>query len=192
MRSVCVFCGSNPGRDPAFADAARAFGTLVAQHGLSLVTGGGGLGLMGAVTDAALAAGGEVIGVIPSALVDREVSHARLTRRVVVRTMFERMQGMMDHADAFVTLPGGIGTLDELFEVWSWNQLGLFAKPSGLLDVGGYWGPLLAMLERMVAQGFLRPEHRVLLRVETDPARLLAGLAEWRAPRVLAGTRPGA
>jgi hypothetical protein len=190
MKRLCVFCGARDGAEPAYLEAALAFGTLVAQRGLTLVTGGGALGLMGAVTDAALAAGGEVVGVIPTALVDREVAHARLTRRVVVRTMFERMQGMMDEADAFVSLPGGIGTLDELFEVWTWNQLGLFAKPSGLLNVADYWTPLVAMLDRIAEQRFMTREQRELLLVDTDAARLLERLAEWRPPRVLAGTRP--
>jgi hypothetical protein len=189
MKRICVFCGANAGADPAFAKAARAFGTLVAQRGLVLVTGGGALGLMGLVTDAALAAGGEVVGVIPTALVDREVAHARLTRRIVVDTMFERMQGMMDNADAFVSLPGGIGTLDELFEVWTWNQLGLFAKPNGLLNVADYWTPLLAMLDRIAEQRFMHPDQRALLIAETDAARLLERLEEWRPPRTLAGIR---
>ncbi len=189
MKRICVFCGSNAGANPAYTEAARAFGALVAARGIALVTGGGALGLMGAVTDAALAAGGGVIGVIPSVLVDREVAHAKLTRRIVVTTMFERMQGMMDNADAFVSLPGGIGTLDELFEVWTWNQLGLFAKPSGLLNVAGYWDPLLAMLDRAASERFLRPEHRGLLLADTEPARLLDRLAAWKAPRAFAGTR---
>lgn len=190
MKRICVFCGSNAGANPAFADAAQSFGRLVAQRGLVLVTGGGALGLMGVVTDAALAAGGEVVGVIPATLVDREVAHARLTRRIVVNTLFERMQGMLENADAFVSLPGGIGTLDELFEVWTWNQLGLMAKPSALLNVADYWTPLLALLDRIVEQRFMRAEHRELLIAETDGARLLARLAEWQPPRSFAGTRP--
>lgn len=190
MKRVCVFCGARAGASAAYAETARAFGALVAQRGLGLVTGGGALGLMGIVTDAALAAGGEVIGVIPGSLVEREVAHARLTERVVVRDMFERKGRMMALADAFVALPGGMGTLDEITEVLTWTQLGLFAKPCGLVNVGGYWDPLLAMLDRAVAQGFLSPEHRALTQVDDDAGRLLERFAAWRAPAALAGTKP--
>jgi uncharacterized protein (TIGR00730 family) len=190
MKSVCVFCGAREGVRAEYVAAARALGALVAARGLALVTGGGGLGLMGAATDAALAGGARVIGVIPGSLVEREVAHPRLHERVVVRDMFERKGEMMRRADAFVALPGGMGTLDELTEVLTWTQLGLFAKPFGLVNVGGYWDPLLAMLDRAVAEGFLSPEHRALTRVDSDAARLLDGLALWRPPARLAGTRP--
>jgi hypothetical protein len=185
-----VFCGAREGLGSDHLAAARAFGTLVAARGLALVTGGGGLGLMGAVTDAALAGGATVTGVIPASLVDREVAHPRLSERVVVRDMFERKGEMMRRADAFVALPGGMGTLDELTEVLTWTQLGLLAKPLGLVDVNGYWSALLAMLDRAVAEGFLTPEHRALARVDTDAARLLDHLSAWRPPIALAGTRP--
>jgi uncharacterized protein (TIGR00730 family) len=190
MKRICVFCGARAGASAAYAETARAVGALVARRGLGLVTGGGALGLMGIVTDAALAAGAEVIGVIPASLVGREVAHARLSERVVVRDMFERKARMMALADAFIALPGGMGTLDELTEVLTWTQLGLFAKPCGLLNVGEYWSPLLAMLDRAVAEGFLSPEHRALLQVDTDPERLLGRFAEWRAPATFAGTKP--
>lgn len=186
---ICVFCGARDGTSPAYAAAARAFGTLVAARGLGLVTGGGALGLMGVVTDAALAGGAEVIGVIPGSLVEREVAHARLSQRIVVRDMFERKGTMMELAGAFVALPGGMGTLDELSEVLTWTQLGLLAKPCGLVNVNDYWSPLLAMLDRAAAEGFLAPEHRALLHVETDAARLLDRFDAWQPPRALAGTR---
>lgn len=189
MKHVCVFCGAREGANPRYAEAARAFGALVAARGLGLVTGGGALGLMGVVTDAALAGGSNVVGVIPSSLVDREVAHARLSERVVVRDMFERKREMMQRADAFVALPGGMGTLDELTEVLTWTQLGLFAKPFGLVNVNDYWSPLLAMLDRAVAEGFLSPEHRALTQVDESAARLLDRLAAWQAPAALAGTR---
>jgi uncharacterized protein (TIGR00730 family) len=190
MKSVCVFCGARDGVGPAYVAAARAFGALVAARGLALVTGGGGLGLMGAVTDAALAGGAPVIGVIPASLVDREVAHSRLSERVVVRDMFERKGEMMRRADVFVALAGGMGTLDELTEVLTWTQLGLLAKPFGLVNVNDYWSPLLVMLDRAVAEGFLSLEHRALMRVDSDAARLLDALASWKPPLAFAGTRP--
>lgn len=190
MKRVCVFCGARDGASAVYTETARAFGALVAARGLGLVTGGGALGLMGVVTDAALAGGGEVIGVIPSSLVDREVAHARLSERLVVRDMFERKGLMMELADAFIALPGGMGTLDELTEVLTWTQLGLLAKPLGLVNVNDYWGSLLAMLDRAVAEGFLSREHRALAQVDGDAARLLDRFATWRAPVAFAGTRP--
>jgi uncharacterized protein (TIGR00730 family) len=190
MKQICVFCGAREGANPAYAESARTLGALVAARGCTLVTGGGALGLMGVVTDAALAGGALVVGVIPGSLVEREVVHERLSERVVVRDMFERKGEMMRRADAFVALPGGMGTLDELTEVLTWTQLGLFAKPFGLLNVNDYWGPLLSMLDRAVAEGFLSLEHRALMRVETDATRLLDRLAQWRPPAALAGTRP--
>ncbi|MBM4385143.1 MAG: TIGR00730 family Rossman fold protein [Deltaproteobacteria bacterium] len=189
MKWVCVFCGAREGASAAYAEAARAFGALVAARGLGLVTGGGALGLMGVVTDAALAGGASVVGVIPASLVDREVAHVRLTERVVVRDMFERKGEMMRRADAFLALPGGMGTLDEITEVLTWTQLGLFAKPCGLVNVSGYWDPLLAMLDRAVAQGFLSHEHRALTQVDSDAARLLDRFAAWQQPSAFAGSR---
>ena len=176
LRSVCVFCGSSPGRDPAFAAAARELGTRLAAQRRTLVYGGGRVGLMGLVADAALAGGARVIGVIPEALAAREVAHHGLTELRVVPSMHTRKALMADLADAFVALPGGFGTLDELFEIVTWAQLGLHAKPIGLLDVNGYFGPLLALADRAVAEAFVRPEHRRLLVVAAGVPGLLEGL----------------
>jgi len=160
MKSVCVYCGSSIGARPAYAQQAAALGTRLANEGLALVYGGGNVGLMGIVADAALAAGGEVIGVIPEQLVGWEVAHQGLTRLEIVATMHERKARMFDLSDAFVALPGGFGTLDEMFEMLTWRQLGLGDKPCAFLDVDGYFVPLMAMLDRMLAEGFLREEHR--------------------------------
>lgn len=176
LRSVCVFCGSSAGRDPAYAAAARELGTRLAAEGRTLVYGGGRVGLMGVLADAALAGGGHVIGVIPEALAAREVAHRGLGELRVVPSMHTRKALMADLAEAFVALPGGFGTLDELFEIVTWAQLGIHAKPIGLLDVKGYFDPLLAFAERAVADAFVRPEHRGLLVVDTDVGRLLERL----------------
>lgn len=183
LASVCVFCGSSPGRDPGFTQAAERFGRLLAERGLSVVTGGGHVGMMGAVADAALAAGGQVRGVITRALLDREVGHRGLTELRVVDTMHQRKALMADLADAFVMLPGGFGTLEELFEAVTWSQLGIHDKPCGVLDVAGYFDPLAALLDGAVRQGFVRAEHRDLLLVDEDPAALLDRLAAWRPVR---------
>jgi len=180
MNAVCVYCGSGLGNRAAYADAARALGAAAARRGIRIVYGGASVGLMGALADAALAAGGEVEGVIPRRLVDRELAHAGLTRLQVVDTMLERKERMAALADAFVALPGGIGTLDELFENMTWTQLGIHAKPSGVLDVDGYWAPLLALLDRQVEEGFLRRPWRELLRVADDAGALLDALANDR------------
>lgn len=177
MRHVCVFCGSSPGGQPAYLAAAVALGGLVARRGLGLVYGGASIGLMGAVADAALAGGGEVVGVIPAALEAKEIAHERLTRLEVVSSMHERKARMAELADAFVALPGGMGTLEETAEILTWAQLGLHHKPCGLLDVEGYWAPLVAFLDRAVRERFLRPEDRELLLVEQDPEALLDRLA---------------
>jgi uncharacterized protein (TIGR00730 family) len=173
MRHVCVFCGSSSGARPEYAEAARRFGTALAGRGLGLVYGGGHVGLMGVLADAALAAGGEVVGVIPQALVDRELAHGRLTELLVVDTMHQRKALMADRADAFAALPGGFGTGDELFEILTWAQLGLHARPVGLLNVAGFFGPLLGWVDLAVREGFLRPEHRDLLVVADEPEALL-------------------
>ncbi len=172
-RSVCVFCGSSEGIDPVHAAQAERLGGELARRGLTLVYGAGDIGLMGVLADAVLAGGGKVVGVIPQSLVDREVCHAGLTELHVVRTMHERKALMADRSDAFLALPGGYGTLDELFEILTWAQLGIHGKPVGLADVGGFFGPLLAWIERAVAEGFLREKHRGLLLVDADPVRLL-------------------
>ena len=180
MPSVCVFCGSSVGGGPEYAEAARRFGAALAGRGLEVVYGAGHVGLMGVLADAVLAAGGRVVGVIPQALVDRELAHTGLTELHVVETMHQRKALMADRADAFAALPGGFGTADELFEVLTWAQLGLHAKPIGLLDVAGFFAPLLAWVDQGVRAGFLRPQHRNLLRVARGPEELLDLLAERR------------
>jgi uncharacterized protein (TIGR00730 family) len=172
--SVAVYCGSRFGHSPAFADAARTLGELIGKSGATLVYGGGRVGLMGAVADAVMAAGGQVIGVIPQALMDREVGHAGLTELHVVQTMHERKQLMAERADAFISLPGGIGTLEELYEVWSWQQLGYHDKPVALLNVEGYYDALLEFHRVMHGRGFVSDAQFNALLVETDPALLLA------------------
>jgi uncharacterized protein (TIGR00730 family) len=171
--SVAVYCGSRFGDSPAFADAARTLGDLIGRGGATLVYGGGRVGLMGTVADAVMAAGGQVIGVIPQALMDREVGHTGLTELHVVQTMHERKQLMAERADAFISLPGGIGTLEELYEVWSWQQLGYHDKPVALLNVEGYYDALLEFHRVMQARGFVSDAQFNALLVETDPARLL-------------------
>ena len=182
IRSICVFCGASTGRDPAYAAAAAATGEILARRGIRLVYGGGRRGLMGELADAALAAGGEVIGVIPRGLVDRELAHPTLTELLVVETLHERKARMAELADGFLTLPGGLGTLEELAEVLSWAQLDLHAKPIGLLDVGGYFGSLEAFLDRAVDAGFLALRHRRLLLRDDDLERLLQAFDAWQPP----------
>ena len=160
MKSICVYCGSNAGNRPIYAERAVALGQRIAHEGLALIYGGGNVGLMGLAADAALAAGGEVIGVIPEQLVTWEVAHKGLTRLEVVANMHERKMRMFDLSDAFVALPGGFGTLDEMFEMLTWRQLGLGDKPCAFLDVDGFFAPLMQMLDRMVAERFLHPEQR--------------------------------
>ncbi|WP_022927945.1 TIGR00730 family Rossman fold protein [Patulibacter americanus] len=184
FRSICVYAGSNPGDDPTHAETARALGTLLAERGIGVVYGGGRTGLMGAVADATLAAGGTVVGIIPAHLEEREVAHRGLTELVVVGSMHERKTLMAERADAFVALPGGLGTLEELVEVATWTQLGIHDKPVGLLDSAGYWRPLDAFLEHAVAAGFLHPEHRKAIVREDDPAAMLDALEAWRPVQV--------
>jgi uncharacterized protein (TIGR00730 family) len=180
--SVCVFCGSNGGADPAYVAAAEAVGTGLAQRGIRIVYGGGRVGLMGALADSARAAGGEVVGVMPQALVDREIGHTGIDDLRVVDTMHERKALMVELADAFVALPGGIGTLEELFEVYTWAQLGIHAKPLALLDVAGYYEPLAAFLDHAVAQRFLRAESRAMLAVADSIEAVLEAFDRWRPP----------
>jgi uncharacterized protein (TIGR00730 family) len=182
VKNICVFCGSANGRRPAYARAARTFGAALAGRGLGLVYGGGSIGLMGVVADAALEGGAPVVGVIPRALARREIAHHGLTRLEVVPSMHARKARMARLSDGFVALPGGIGTMEELFEVLTWGYLGIHAKPTGLLDVGGYWRPLIRLLDHAVEEGFLRPAHRKLVVVERSPARLLERLARHRVP----------
>ncbi len=180
--ALCVYCGSSAGRDPTHAAAARALGREMAERGIRLVYGGGHVGLMGIVADAALEAGGRVTGVIPQALMDSEVGHDRLTELRVVQDMHERKAQMAAQADGFIALPGGIGTLEELFEVWTWLQLGYHEKPVALLNVLGFYDQLLAFLDTQRDAGFLRNEHRALLLADIDPARLLDRVAQFAMP----------
>jgi uncharacterized protein (TIGR00730 family) len=189
LRRVCVFCGSSLGRRPEYLEGARGFGELLASQGVGLVYGGAKVGVMGALADGALAAGGEAIGVIPTFMTGREVAHEGLTELHVVDSMHERKALMAELADAFVSLPGGLGTLEETFEVLSWSQLGLHRKPVGLLDVAGYFGPLEAFLDHAVAEGFVLPEHRRLVLSHTDPASLLARLRAFEPPPTRAWLR---
>ncbi|MEO6258982.1 MAG: TIGR00730 family Rossman fold protein [Thermoanaerobaculia bacterium] len=184
MKSLCVFCGSNEGTDPAAAGAAREMGQLLAQTGVTLVFGGGRVGLMGVLADSVLGAGGRAVGVIPRGLWDREVGHRGLTEMHVVESMHERKALMASLSDAFVALPGGLGTLEEIFEVWTWGQLGIHRKPIGFLDVSGYYAPLMTFLDRAVVAGFIRPEHRASALVDADPQRLLERLSTHQPPDV--------
>jgi uncharacterized protein (TIGR00730 family) len=184
VNRVCVYAGSSPGASPAFAAAARSLADALARREIGIVYGGGSVGLMGELADAGLAEGVEVIGVIPETLDRREVAHRGVTRLEVVATMHERKARMAELADAFVALPGGIGTLEELIEVLTWTQLGVHLKPVGVLDVDGYWTPLRTLLDHAVEQRFLRPEHRGDLIVHDDPEALLDALEAWQpAPR---------
>lgn len=174
MKSICVYCGSNAGSKPAYTERAIALGDRIAKEGLQLVYGGGNVGLMGIVADAVLAAGGEVVGVIPEQLVNWEVAHKGVTRLEVVANMHERKKRMFDLSDAFVALPGGFGTLDEMFEMLTWRQLGLGKKPCAFLDANGFWQPLMAMLDTMVRERFLHPEQRQDMWHGSDIDALLA------------------
>lgn len=184
MQRICVFCGSNRGARPEYAAAARALGATLLKNNLTLVYGGGRVGLMGELADAVLAGGGQVIGVIPRNLVLREVGHTALTELRVVETMHERKALMSDLADAFIALPGGLGTFEEIFEIWTWAQLGVHHKPVGFLDVAGYYAPLMSFLDHAAAEQFVRPQHRAIALVEQDPDALLARLREYAPPDV--------
>jgi uncharacterized protein (TIGR00730 family) len=175
--SVCVYCGSRHGAQPGYTAAARELGRLIGSRGWRLVYGGGKVGLMGEVADATLAAGGAVFGVIPESLMRREVGHAGLTELHVVPSMHQRKQLMAEQADLFIALPGGIGTFEELFEVWTWSQLGYHRKPIGLLNVAGYYDSLLGFMQHTVAEGFLSADQAAVLQVATEPAALLEHLA---------------
>jgi uncharacterized protein (TIGR00730 family) len=177
LRAVCVFCGSSAPADPRYRDAARALGALIARRGIDLVYGGGSVGLMGELADAALGGGGRVVGVIPEGLFAREVGHTGLTELHEVGSMHERKQLMYDLSDGFVALPGGLGTLEELAEVATWSQLGLHSKPVVLLDVGGFWEPLVALLDQMVGAGLLKPAGRDLIQRIQSAEEALGALA---------------
>jgi uncharacterized protein (TIGR00730 family) len=180
MKRLAIYCGSATPADPVYIENAREVGRTLAERGIGVVYGGGRLGLMGAIADSALAAGGEVIGVIPQALVDAEVAHRGCTELHVVETMHQRKQAFTDLSDGFVTLPGGTGTMDELWEAMSWAQLGYHAKPVGLLNVAGYYDGLIAFAAKMAEVGFMRPQHRNVLIVDDRLDGLLAQMAEFR------------
>jgi len=182
LRRICIFCGASPGLDPAYRDLASAVGRGLAERGIGVVYGGGRVGLMGTLADAAIAAGGEVIGVIPRRLVDRELAHHGLTELHVVASLHERKARMAELADGFIALPGGLGTLEELAEVASWAQLELHTKPIGLLGRAGYWAPLIAWLDQAVKEGFISTTHRRILQVDDDLGTLLARFESWTAP----------
>jgi len=178
MRSLAVFCASSPGASPRWAAATREFGAMLAKRRIRLIYGGGRVGLMGELAGAALAAGGEVVGVIPRAMVDAERAHTGLTNLHIVTTMHERKAMMADLAEGFVALPGGFGTLDELFEIITWAQLALHAKPVGILNIEGFYDGLLSFLDGVVANGFIQPRFRALILSDFDPARLLDRMAQ--------------
>lgn len=184
LRTVAVFCGSNNGNLPEYTAAAAHLGALLAEQGVGLIYGGGKVGLMGVVADAVLGAGGTATGVIPQHLWDKEVGHDHLTELLVVGSMHERKLAMADRADAFIAMPGGVGTFEELFEAITWTQLGIHDKPVGLLDVAGFYGPLLGFLDDTVAAGFLRPGHRSMITASADAADLLAGFRTWQPAEV--------
>ncbi len=179
MKSVCVFCGSNPGNDPVYAEGARAMGVEIARRGMVLVYGGGAVGLMGIVADAALAAGGEVHGVIPRALREKEVGHHHLTRLEIVETMHIRKARMAELSEGFIAMPGGIGTFEELFEIWTWAQLGIHDKPLAFLNVAGFYDPLATFLDNTVEAGFLKQTHRAMTITDTQPATLLDRMEQY-------------
>lgn len=180
MKSVCVFCGSNFGRDPLYTETARQFGGLIARSGLTLVYGGGCVGLMGTVADGAIADGGRVIGVIPKSMMGKEVAHEGLADLRVVGSMHERKATMAELSDGFVAMPGGVGTLEEFFEIWTWSQLGLHAKPYALLNVAGFFDPLIAFLDHIVGEQFVRAKHREQLIITKTPEDCLERMKHHR------------
>jgi uncharacterized protein (TIGR00730 family) len=180
MKSIAVFCGSSLGSNKIYEEAARSTGETLVRAGLQVVYGGGNVGLMGVLADSVLAAGGEVIGVIPRALLEREVGHLALTKQHVVESMHERKQLMADISDAFLALPGGAGTLEEIFEQWTWAQLGIHEKPCGVLNVNNYFSPLRAMIDHMVAEGFTGPAFASMLAIEDDLETLLDRFRTYR------------
>ena len=182
MTRLCVFCGSSVGSNPAYAEAAVTLGSLLARRGIGLVYGGGNVGLMGVIADAALTAGGEVIGVIPKALADREVAHHGVTELRVVDSMHTRKAMMADLSDAFIAMPGGVGTFEEFFEAITWTQLGLHRKACGLLNVAGFYTPLAAFIDQAVSDGFIKPVHRAAIVVDDNPERLLDTLTTIDLP----------
>lgn len=182
IKSICVYCGSRSGRNPAFFEAADQLAGVMVERGIKLIYGGASIGIMGRVADTVLALGGEVVGVIPEALATKEVAHEQLTDLHVTQSMHERKMKMAELADAFIALPGGIGTFEELFEIWTWAQLGLHVKPCGLLNVEGYYDALIAFLDNVEDQGFVSREHRSILLVDSEPGRLINRFLDYRSP----------
>jgi uncharacterized protein (TIGR00730 family) len=183
MKRICVFCGSSTGFDPIYAEVARTMGRAMVERGISLVYGGGNVGLMGTIADAVMQSRGQVIGVIPDALVERELAHREVTELIVVRSMHDRKAKMSDLADAFIAMPGGYGTFEEFCEIITWAQLGMHRKPCGILNVKGYYDPLLNLFDQAVREGFLRQGNRELVIQDADPRRLLDALATYSAPQ---------
>ncbi len=184
MKRVCVFCGSSVGNQPAFREAATVMGTLLARRGIGLVYGGGNVGLMGVIADAVLAGGGHVIGVIPKSLADREIAHTGVTDLRIVDSMHTRKALMAELSDAFIAMPGGVGTFEEFFEAVTWTQLGVHRKPCGLLNAGGFYNALAAFIDQAVTDGFIRPIHRAAIVVDDHPERLLDTLSRIKLPDV--------
>lgn len=191
LRWICVFCGSSAGEDPRYLDAASALGRLLVARGLGLVYGGSRVGLMGRLADTVLEGGGEVVGVIPRALVDREVAHGGLTELIITDSMHDRKATMAERSDAFLAAPGGIGTLEEFFEVLTWGQLGLHRKPCGILNTKGYFDPLIRLLDHAEREGFLHPAHRSMVLVHPEPGPLVDAMGRYEPPRVPRWIRPG-
>jgi len=187
---ICVFCGSSFGNNEVYGNAAREMGRTLAAHKIGLIYGGGRVGLMGVLADAALNAGGAVIGVIPRSLVEREIQHTSLTELHTVATMHERKTRMAELADAFIALPGGAGTLEEIFEQWTWAQLGIHRKPCGFLNTNGYFDPLRKMIDQMTGEGFLRPEHASMLVFDTEPAAIIEAFRDYAHPAAKWQARP--
>ena len=184
LRNVCVYCGSRPGRRTIYLDAARELADAIVERNLGLVYGGASVGLMGALADAVLNNGGSVVGVIPHALARKEIAHDGLSSLIVTESMHERKMVMSTHSDAFVAMPGGIGTLEELFEMWTWGQLGIHAKPCGLLNIGSYFDGLAGFLDHAVDEAFVKPPHRAMLMIEDSPAALLDRFVSYESPDV--------
>lgn len=184
IQNVCVYCGSNAGRQPIYTEVAQQLGRALAERGIGLVYGGASVGIMGVVADAVMAAGGRVTGIIPDALMKKELAHLSLSELVVVDSMHQRKTLMAERADGFIAMPGGVGTLEEIFETWTWAQLGFHKKPVGLLNVAGYYDQLAGFLDHTVAESFMQPQHRAMLAIESDPVRLLDRFAAYEPPTV--------
>jgi uncharacterized protein (TIGR00730 family) len=184
MKKICVYCGSSSGKRPEYIESANRLAKMLVEQDIGLVYGGASVGIMGVIADAVLAGGGEVIGVIPQSLVDKEVSHSGLTELTIVKSMHERKAIMADLADGFIALPGGLGTLEELFEILTWSQLGLHTKPCGLLNVDGYYDKLCGFLDHAVEEQFVKTLHREMLLIEETPEKLLVVMQDYHPPVV--------